>query len=80
MSPSITYFKSEWISNGMNIGRSCTTLITATSSPIWFDCSFPGTLIARFLWLLGASHIPLPHCAFVFPLLRHAVMLYGAFS
>jgi len=70
--PSITYFESECISKGMKVGRSCAALITATSSPTWFDCSFPGTRIVWFLGSSGAIHMPLLHCAFDFPLLKHA--------
>ena len=51
--------------------------MTATSSPTWFNCSFPNTLMAWFLWSSEAIHMPLPHYAFNFPLLRQAPSVYA---
>ena len=54
------------------MGVASTAMMTATISPIWFDCRSPGTWIALFLSSAGPNHIPLLLCAFNLPLLKHA--------
>ena len=48
------------------------TAMIATSSPTWFDWDGPGTFMALFCSSAGPNQIPLPLCAFSFPLLKHA--------
>ena len=50
--------------------------MTAVSSPIWFDWRSPGTLIARLRWSFAPNHTPLPHFAFLLPLLKQAPSVY----
>ncbi len=66
--PSMTYCESVIISRGQKGGVAWMAIITATSSPIWFDCFSPGIQAALFLGSLCANHTPLLHHAFIFPL------------
>ena len=68
------------ISNGW---KCCTPLIAAiivATSPTWFDCIFPGTLNAWFLWSSGPNHMPTPHLVLAFPLWKHAPSMYTFIS
>ncbi len=71
VSPLMTYFELVSISSGWKVGVASTTVMTATNSPVWFDCSSPGTWSALFLLSASPYHIPLPLCVFSFPLLKH---------
>ena len=55
-------------------------IITAATSPTWLDWFPPGTLIALFHSWPGLIHIPLPHLAFAFPLLKQAPSVYMVVS
>lgn len=46
------YLESETISRGANVGASVRAAMIATTSPVWFDCALPGTLIALFRSML----------------------------
>lgn len=69
VSPSMTYFESVIIVSGQNGGVASAAFMIATISPTWLDWWGPGTLIDLLRWSFGAYQIPLPQCAFIFPLL-----------
>ena len=61
---------------GIKWGMACTAAIVAVSSPIWLDWWSPGTHNAMFLGLFCPNHMPLPHFAFLLPLLKQAPSVY----
>ena len=69
---SITYCESVYILSGQLWGIVSAVTIIVAISPIWFDCSSPGTRMALFCSWFGLNQIPLPQCAFAFPFLKQA--------
>ena len=65
----MAYLESDIIVSGL-VGSVCwrVTMI-ATISPIWFDCCWPGVLMAWFLGLFSPNHMLLPHVALSLPFL-----------
>ena len=72
----MAHLESDIMVSGM-VGSDCwRAIIMATSSPIWFDCCSPGTLIALFLGLFSPNHMPLPQAASSLPFLRQLLSVY----
>ena len=74
--PLMMYFESVIILSGQKVGMALAAAITVNSLPTWFDCAFPSTHMALFRGSPFPNHIPLPHCVFSFPLLKHTPSVY----
>lgn len=71
MSPFIAYIESVIICIFSSSLVRSRALVMACSSPIWFDCVVPGTLVARFFGLFSPKYTPLLAMAVRVPLFVH---------